>query len=113
MDILVLILLLALYVLPEVLRRARKPKNYEYPQFPPADQPGESAAKPPARIPSHWSPALPTPSPVKTVAKEQTPPVNQSLPVEQPVEFNHLAYGLVMAEILGPPRSRNRLGSRR
>lgn len=113
MDILVLILLLALYVLPEVLRRARKPKNYEYPQFPPADPHGKSSPEPQTRIPSHWPSVLPAPSPVKTVAKEQTSPVNQPLPIEQPVEFSHLAYGLVMAEILGPPRSRNRLGSRR
>lgn len=113
MDILVLVLLFALYVLPEVLRRARKPKNYEYPQFPPADPQGESSPEPQTRIPSHWSPALPASSPVKTVVKEQVPLVNQALPVEQTVEFSHLAYGLVMAEILGPPRSRNRLGSRR
>lgn len=115
MDIFVLVLLLALYVIPEVLRRARKPKTYQYPQFPPADQQSESMptnlAKRTYSLQSQLSAAV---QPVeKVVTVDQTSNMNQMLDVEQPVELSNLAYGLVMAEILGPPRSRNKLGWKR
>lgn len=107
MDIVVLLLLLALYLIPEILRRARKPKTYEYPQFPPDNQPTETPPVIREEQPKPLLKAEPVaviqPAPPPVVA----PPFNQSpLPAVKPVVLNNLAYGLVMAEILGPPRSR-------
>ncbi|MDF2502054.1 MAG: hypothetical protein K0Q77_2768 [Anaerosporomusa subterranea] len=118
MDILVLLLLFALYVIPEVLRRTRKPKKYEYPQFPTTDPKAENppatsqGRKPQAFKPQPFATTVPN---VVAAAQPTAQPttVTQPLPADEPVALSNLAYGLVMAEILGPPRSLNKLGWKR
>jgi hypothetical protein len=114
MDILVLLLLFALYVIPEILRRTRKPKTYKYPQFPTTDPEAESL--PATTQGREFQPVKPQPfvnAVPNVVAAAQPPIVTQPLSVDEPVALSNLAYGLVMAEILGPPRSRNKPGWKR
>ncbi|MDU4959808.1 MAG: hypothetical protein E6X17_03985 [Sporomusaceae bacterium] len=103
MDLVVLLLLVALYLIPEVLRRTRKPKRYEYPQFPQE----EPTAPPQLEEQPFWSPAA-----VAVAAKPSVPaapPLAQpQQPATRPVVLNNWQYGLVMAEILGPPSARKR-----
>jgi hypothetical protein len=115
MDILVLLLLFALYVIPEVLRRTRKPKTYKYPEFPTSDpqtgsSPTANSEREPQPIRIRTQPVVTMPAaPVTAKTTEAMPaqptPVTLLPPADEPVVFGNLAYGLVMAEILGPPRS--------
>lgn len=113
MDILVLLLLFALYVVPEILRRTRKPKKYEYPQFPTTDPPTPTIpTETQGRKPQMFTVAPSAASSLGTAAQAQ-PVVVQPPADDEPAGLSNLAYGLVMAEILGPPRSLNKLGWKR
>lgn len=105
-SIFVVILLFALYVVPEILRRRRKPTTYKYPEFPTSEPEqqdpgrviGESRLSP-VKTAVALSPALQTGAAM---------PLMTAMPVSEPTEqvnFDNLAYGMVMAEILGPPKA--------
>lgn len=116
MDIFVLILLAALYLVPELLRR-RKPKEYKYPEFPdpPLPKPATTDSSPvneaysrPAVIQD--SPPMPFVGQITQPTPAYSQPAPGMLPVtvDEPVVFNHLMYGIVMTEVLGQPRSVSR-----
>lgn len=115
-SIFVVILLFALYVVPEILRRRRKPSTYKYPEFP-TPEPEQQQA--PGRIIEESRPSL-----VKTAVSLSPAlqtgaamPQMTAMPVSESTEqitFDNLAYGIVMAEILGPPKAaRGRFTQRR
>ena len=109
MDILVIVLLFALYVIPEILRRRRKPKAYKYPEIPEATpEPSNPAAnsEPKRPRPMYQPAAIAAIAPIpQALPKEPVVATIQSVATDEPVVFHGLAYGLVMAEVLGPPRS--------
>ena len=116
MDILVLLLLFALYVLPEILRRKRKPKTYKYPEFPDQQTKPEPPVinregKPRSIVPQ---PAMPVSAAVSAQSPKSTQDQSATQADNVPAALDNLAYGLVMAEVLGPPRSiANRQKNRR
>ena len=109
-----LLLMVLLYLLPELLRR-RKPKKYEYPDFPekvPGPQPFKrpayttaSSFPPTPFIPDEdrkpaVKPAIPMPSAVDVPQTTDTP--NSWQGQLQPAIVQN---GLIFAEILQPPRA--------
>lgn len=121
MDSLIpLLLMLLLYFVPELLKRRKRPEEYEYPDIPPKvptpvgtkPQPAEIKAKPAAQ------PAL-----TYTDFTSQTwdAPQKTTIPMPAPVHIPHttepvspwkgklspqiVQNGLVFAEILQPPRA--------
>jgi hypothetical protein len=109
MDILVIVLLFALYVIPEILRRRRKPTAYKYPEFPEptTESTNQTTDNEPRRPKPLYQPAViaaVAPIPVE-LPKAPVLATVQSVATDEPVVFHGLAYGLVMAEVLGPPRS--------
>lgn len=114
MDILVLLLLAALYIVPELLRR-RKPKEYKYPEFPdtPSQRPVPTAPAP-VNEEYRWPAAVLDSVPAVSQSAQPNPVYSQPLPsllpatADEPVVFNQLMYGIVMAEVLGQPKSVSR-----
>ena len=109
-----LLLMVLLYLLPELLRR-RKPKKYEYPDVP-ERVPGPQPSKRPAYTVASSVPT--TPFIPEEVRK---PPVQPSVPMPSAVDVPHttdapnswqgqlqpamVQNGLIFAEILQPPRA--------
>ena len=108
----ILLVMFILYVVPELLKR-RKPKKYEYPEFPeakPAEQPA-TVEHSPARtartiIPSSFetrlhadTPAIVTAAPMQLIDIGTTNAWNGKLAQHEVIN------GLIYAEIMLPPRA--------
>ena len=127
MDSLIpLLLILILYLVPEILKRRKKPKEYEYPDIPakvpqPVEvKPVEFKAKPPAAPVSDY-----VASPAAFAGEVSAKPV-MAMPEPVEVPFSTAATspwqgklspqiiqnGLIFAEILQPPRAYRPLGRR-
>jgi hypothetical protein len=121
MDIgLFIIILIVMYVVPEIMKRLKPKKPYQYPEFPSTLPPGPG----PAGIPGNMSKGM-KPPPVPAMSGEGLPGdegdpawglrVQSVLPevaanAEGPEEKLHLvaggpALGFVWAEIISPPVS--------
>lgn len=118
MDLLVpLLLMLVMYLLPELLKRRKQPKDYEYPDIPeevpqPVDiKPAESKSKPLPQAPAYQ----PEPAPKTWVIPPKPVPVAADVPIphvpEPACAWNgkvtpQMAQnGLIFAEIIQPPRA--------
>lgn len=109
MDIVTLLLLLVIYLLPTIIRKFKKSKPYTYPdeakQWPDVDENYDI---------DYSTPTEKVTAPVK-VAKPMIATANDAVVLEAPVQLKlesepvvpltPLAYGIVMAEIIGRPRS--------
>lgn len=120
MDILIpILIMLVVYVIPELLKRRKQPKEYEYPDIPekvPKPQPAEikhkqpQIKKPPVLQPlnydspnsatSHHKPTVSMPAPVVV------PQTIEAVSSWQGKLSPHVVQnGLIFAEILQPPRA--------
>ena len=116
---LLIIALIALYVIPEILKRLKPKKPYQYPGFPPT-QPSEGQG--PAGIPGELSRGLkPPPVPAMSgegmpgdegdpfwrMPQESVPSEGKSFMAEPSMKqtwgANEAALGIVWAEIMAPP----------
>ena len=116
---LLIIALIAMYVIPEILKRLKPKKPYQYPEFPPTQPPGEPG---PAGIPGELSRGL-KPPPVPAMSGEGMPGDEGNPFWKMPQESvasegklflaeqskeqtwgaNGAALGIVWAEIIAPP----------
>ena len=115
MDILIpLLILFIMYVIPELLKRRKQPKEYKYPDIP--DKVTQPAEMKPKHVESKKKPQLDYDLP-KNVAIHQKPTVAMPVQVVVPhsVEAESpwqgklspqiVQNGLIFAEILQPPRA--------
>lgn len=116
MDILIpLLLLFIMYVIPELLKRRKQPKEYKYPDIP-AKVP-QTAEMKPKHIESKKKPQFVSDELPKSAAIHQKPAVSMPVQVVVPhsVEAESpwqgklspqiVQNGLIFAEILQPPRA--------
>jgi hypothetical protein len=116
---LLIVLLIAMYVIPEILKRLKPKKPYQYPEFP-STLPPEGQV--PAGIPGELSRGI-KPPPVPIVSGEGMPGEEgdpfwhfpKASAVSEPNDFsaepsaeriwgtNGVAIGIVWAEIIAPP----------
>ncbi|SHI37596.1 hypothetical protein [Propionispora hippei] len=106
MDIIIpILLMLVLYLLPELLRRG-KPKKYEYPEIPepapPANMPSGPPVKgsKPAVLPAYPEVVIPQTA-VSLASTDKTTGVVPSLSVDR----NMLLQAVIYSEILQKPRA--------
>lgn len=119
MDSLIpLLLILLLYLVPELLKRRKNPKEYEYPDIP-AKVPQPVEVKPvETKIKSHTAPVIDY---VASPAFTKNVTVKPAMVMPDPVDVPHIVEsvspwqgklsqeivqnGLIFAEILQPPRA--------
>lgn len=120
MDSLIpLLLMLVLYLVPELLKRRKQPKEYEYPDIPdkvpqPVEsKPVENRPKPvliptvtdfPAEVPKTW--AIPEKTAVTMPPPVVVPHVAATVsPWQGKISPQMVQNGLIFAEIIQPPRA--------
>ena len=118
MDILMpLLLMLVMYLLPELLKRRKQPKDYEYPDIPetvpqPADiKPVEIKSKPISQAAGYLTETAPKtsiipPKPLHMPAAVDVPHFIEPVsPWAGKVSPQMVQNGLIFAEIIQPPRA--------
>lgn len=103
-----LVLMLVLYVLPELFRR-RKPKQYQYPDIPskaPAVEKPDPAVSDGERANLPEQAEFYGPTQVQTTAAvKQDDALRQT--ADEKAESSVWLYGMIMAEVVGSPRGKN------
>ncbi|EAX47565.1 undifferentiated embryonic cell transcription factor 1 [Thermosinus carboxydivorans Nor1] len=103
---LLIILMLVLYVLPELLKRRRPPK-YEYPHIP---QPAPPEPEPTGQAGAGMPPAMPIKPPLPPEVHVPAPTkAPETSPWEGKLNNALLVNGVIFAEILLPPRAKRPL----
>lgn len=99
MEIFIVVLMALLYIVPEIIRKTKN-KEYKYPEFPKPKQPTITPMP-------HPVPELKADKPIKP-SVVMPPPVDVPDFIDERPELsqNAWAQGLIMAEILNPPRAR-------
>jgi len=106
--LLIVILMVVLYIVPELLKRRRRPERYEYPDIPPVLPPSGMKAKPeaePEEIAESklWTGHITTDAETDVAAKTKT---TEEAPILQGrFTQDGLINGFIFAEIIRPPRA--------